>query len=162
MVVREDVDQEPRTVAQLESGALFGEEGMAHGQPRNVHVVARGSVTCMVFALGAPTIFAGCGATASQELDTATSAASALPGEITTALDISAYVERKIAVIAAHRTQYPIDLDMLPLTMLQEMLGHEYFVRAAWAYTLERDLLTYSIAAPMIRLNARRAERVAA
>lgn len=41
------------------------------------------------------------------------------------------YVDRKIAAIAAHRTQYPIAPDMLPLAMLQDMMGHEYFVRVA-------------------------------
>ena len=50
---------------------------------------------------------------------------------MTTAIDVSAHVDRKIAAIAAHRTQYPIDPTMLPLAMLEEMMGREYFVRVA-------------------------------
>src|SRR5215212_9596500 len=130
-VIREDADGAPRAVAQLGPGAFFGEEGLAHGRPRNAHVVALSSLTCLVFAPGEPTAFAGRGATASQDLDIASADAESLRCEVTTAIDISDYVERKIAAIAAHRTQYPIDPAMLPLAILQEMMGREYFVRVA-------------------------------
>jgi hypothetical protein len=43
-------------------------------------------------------------------------------------IDVRDYVARKIAAIAAHRTQFPIRPDMLPLAMLQDMMGREYFV----------------------------------
>jgi LmbE family N-acetylglucosaminyl deacetylase len=161
-VIREDADQVLHPVAQIGPGTFFGEEGLAHGQPRNAHVVAIDSVTCLVFAPGAPTAFAGRGSSASQDLDTAVAAAAALPSSVTTALDISAYVGQKLAAIAAHRTQYPIDPDMLPLAMLQEMLGHEYFVRVTPAHVLEYELLPRSIAVPMSRLSDRRADRVMA
>src|SRR5699024_2098037 len=106
-VLREDADQALHTVARMGPGAFFGEEGLAHSRPRNAHVVAVDSVTCLVFAPGVPTAFAGRGSTASQELDTAATAAAALPSVVTTALDISPYVTHKLAAIAAHRTQYP-------------------------------------------------------
>jgi LmbE family N-acetylglucosaminyl deacetylase len=130
-VIREDADGVLRAVAQLGPGAFFGEEGLAHERPRNAHVVAQNSVTCLVFAPGEPTAFAGRGATASQDLDIVIADAEALRSEVTAAIDVSAYVDRKIAAIAAHRTQYPIDPTMLPLAMLQEMMGREYFVRVA-------------------------------
>jgi hypothetical protein len=149
-----------RAVARLEPGAFFGEQGLAYGQPRNAHVVAVDSVTCLVFAPGAPTAFAGRGSSASQALDTAAAAPADLPSEVTTAVDVSAYVERKIAAIAAHRTQYPIDPGMLPLEILQEMLGHEYFVRVTPARELEDRLLTRGAAAAPIR-SARRSQGVA-
>jgi len=150
-VIREDADQVLRAVAPMGPGAFFGEEGLAHGRPRNAHVVAVDSVTCLVFAPGAPTAFAGRGATASQDLDTAAAAAAALPSAVSTVLDVSAYVAHKLAAIAAHRTQYPINPSMLPLAMFQEMLGHEYFVRVTPAHVLEHELLAYSTATPVIQ-----------
>jgi LmbE family N-acetylglucosaminyl deacetylase len=140
-VIREDDDGVLHAVARLGPGAFFGEEGLAHGQPRNAHVVALGSVTCLVFATGEPTAFAGRGAAANQDLDTTAAEIEALRCEVTTAIDVTPYVERKIAAIAAHRTQYPIAPGMLPLSMLQEMMGREYFVRVAPARQLETDLL---------------------
>jgi LmbE family N-acetylglucosaminyl deacetylase len=140
-VIREDDDGVLHPIARLGPGAFFGEEGLAHGQPRNAHVVALGSVTCLVFATGEPTAFAGRGTTANQELDATAAEIEALRCEVTTAIDVTLFVERKIAAIAAHRTQYPIAPGMLPLSMLQEMMGREYFVRVAPARQLETELL---------------------
>jgi hypothetical protein len=144
-VLREDADGVMHHVDQIEPGAFFGEEGLAHRKPRNAHVVAVTSTTCLVFAPGEPTAFAGRGATASQDLDTTAAGVETLHSEVTTAIDASAYVDRKIAAIAAHRTQYPIDPTMLPLAMLQEMMGHEYFVRVAPERELETELLAFSM-----------------
>jgi LmbE family N-acetylglucosaminyl deacetylase len=154
-VVREDADGGLRAVAQLGPGTFFGEEGLAYERPRNAHVVARGSVTCLVFAPAKPTAFAGRGASASLDLDTASVDAGVLDSEVTTAIDVSAYVERKIAAIAAHRTQYPISPTMLPLAMLQEMMGREYFVRVIPTRVLESELLIRSDSTPMITLGDR-------
>jgi hypothetical protein len=140
-VIREDDDGVLHPIARLGPGTFFGEEGLAHNQPRNAHVVALGSVTCLVFATGEPTAFAGRGTTANQELDATTAEIEALHCEVTTAIDVRLFVERKIAAIAAHRTQYPIAPGMLPLSMLQEMMGREYFVRIAPARQLETELL---------------------
>jgi LmbE family N-acetylglucosaminyl deacetylase len=161
-VIREDDDGVLHAVARLGPGAFFGEDGLAHGQPRNAHVVALGSVTCLVFAPGEPTAFAGRGADASQDLDTTAAEAETLRCEVTTAIDVSTYVERKIAAIAAHRTQYPIAPGMLPLEMLQEMMGREYFVRVAPAREFETELLPRGANAPVIRLNDRRPGRAVA
>jgi LmbE family N-acetylglucosaminyl deacetylase len=161
-VIREDADGVLHSVAQLGPGAFFGEEGLAHGQPRNAHVVALGSVTCLVFAPGQPTAFAGRGAAASQDLDTASADAEALRCEVTTTIDVTTYVDRKIAAIAAHRTQYPIDPMMLPLAMLQEMMGREYFVRVAPARELETELLARYESTPVIKLGDQRRMRAVA
>jgi len=161
-VIREDADGVPRSIAQLGPGAFFGEEGLAHRRPRNAHVVALGSMTCLVFARSEPTAFAGRGATASRILDIVIADAEALRCEVTTAIDVSAYVERKIAAIAAHRTQYPIDPTMLPLAMLQEMMGREYFVRVTPARELETELLIPSASTPLIKLGNQRRMRAVA
>jgi LmbE family N-acetylglucosaminyl deacetylase len=151
-VIREGADGVPRPVAQLDPGAFFGEEGLAHGRPRNAHVVALDSVTCLVFAPGEPTAFTGRGAAASRDLDIATVDVKTLHSEVTTAIDVSAYIDRKLAAIAAHRTQYPIDTAMLPLAMLQEMMGREYFVRVTSPHELETELLILGGATPIITL----------
>jgi hypothetical protein len=119
-------------------------------------------VTCLVFAPGQPTAFAGRGATASRDLDIANADAEALRCEVTTAIDVSAYIERKIAAIAAHRTQYPIDPAILRLAMLQEMMGREYFVRVAPARELETELLIPSESTPVIKLGDQRRVRAVA
>src|SRR5262245_45299762 len=161
-VIREDDDGVLNAVDALEPRTFFGEEGLAHGQPRNAHVVALGSVTCLVFATGEPTAFAGRGASANQDLDSITAEIEALHCEVTTIIDVSGYVDRKIAAIAAHRTQYPIAPGILPLEMLQEMMGREYFVRVAPARERETELLGKCEAEYAVQLGDRRGLQVAA
>ena len=117
--------------------------GVAHGHPRNVHVVAKDNVTCFVFAPGEPTAFAGRGEDARfTEADTGDSAFDAEATKATTCIDACAYVERKVAALAAHRTQYPFKPDMFPLPMLEEMFGNEYFVRIHPRMEMEADLFS--------------------
>ncbi len=151
-VIHEDDEGVLHPVARLEPGTFFGEEELADGKPRKAHVVADGSVTCLVFAPGVPTAFAGRGTNASPDLDTTTADVETLHSEVTTAIDVSAYVERKVAAIAAHRTQCPIVPNMLPLALFQEILGREYFVRVAPVRKLEDELFARNTSAPIIRL----------
>ena len=58
----------------------------------------------------------------------------------TTVVDVRAVVDRKVAALAAHRTQYPIEPDMFPTWLLEEMMGQEWFVRVQPAPQLETDL----------------------
>jgi hypothetical protein len=133
-VIQEDADGARRTLARLGPGEFFGELAIVHHKPRTAHIVAVEDVTCLVFAPGAPSAFAGRGADA-RLLDPGTTdglseehAAGAI-----VRVDVSAYVGQKIAAVAAHRTQYPIPTDMLPLPLLQELFGQEYFARASVA-----------------------------
>lgn len=160
-VMHEDDDGVLHKVARLEPGMFFGAEDPARQQPSDAHIVAQGSVTCLVFAPGAPTAFAGRGTNAGRDLDSTAGQPEAPHHEATTAIDVSAFVERKIAAIAAHRTQCPIAPGMLPLAMFQQILGCEYFVRVAPARELETSLLT-RLPAPVIRLHDRRPVSVAA
>jgi LmbE family N-acetylglucosaminyl deacetylase len=128
-VIREAEDGSMEALARLEAGAFFGEEGLAHHAPRNAHVVAAENVTCQVFSPAPPTAFLGRGEdahlgslTASQRQEEPTMGA-------TTRIDVSQYLPQTIAAIAAHRSQYAIEADMLPLSILQELMGWEYFVR---------------------------------
>jgi LmbE family N-acetylglucosaminyl deacetylase len=137
-VIQEDADGTQTTLARLGPGEFFGELAIVHQQPRIAHVVAVEGVTCLVLAPGAPSAFAGRGAQGQLFEASATDgmveeqAAGAL-----VRIDISTYVGQKIAAVAAHRTQYPIAADMLPLPLLQELFGQEYFVRVHPSQALE-------------------------
>lgn len=48
-----------------------------------------------------------------------------------TCIDVGPYLQHKIEAIAAHRSQFPIQPHMLPHTILQELMGQEYFVRVS-------------------------------
>jgi LmbE family N-acetylglucosaminyl deacetylase len=148
-VIQEDADGTQRTLAHLGAGEFFGELAIVHQRPRAAHVVAVEDVTCLVLAPGAPSAFAGRGAEA-QLLEART--ADGLVEEPTAgalvSVDISAYVGQKIAAVAAHRTQYPIAPDMLPLPLLQELFGTEYFVRVHLSQVLETNAWPQVVAQP--------------
>jgi LmbE family N-acetylglucosaminyl deacetylase len=128
-VVQEDADGARRTLARLGPGKFFGELAIVNQQPRAAHVVAVGDVTCLVLAPGAPSTFAGRGADARLlEAGTADGIVEEQSVGALVPVDVSAYVAQKIAALAAHRTQYPIAPDTLPLPLLQELFAREYFV----------------------------------
>jgi hypothetical protein len=99
------------------------------------------NVTCLVFAAAKPTAFTGRGDRARPEFELVREVAeeTARSGA-TTCIDVTAFVERKIRAIAGHRTQYPIEPDMFPLPMLQDMMGREYFVQVHPPRTLAAEL----------------------
>jgi LmbE family N-acetylglucosaminyl deacetylase len=129
-VADEPTPGELRTLRQLGPGEFFGELALVYERPRSAHVIAQDAVTCLVFSPGAPTPFAGRGPAASLT-DPVHVTRADWPGEPpTTAIDVSAHVDQKIRAIAAHRSQFPIEPELFPRSMLTEMLGREYFVRA--------------------------------
>jgi hypothetical protein len=118
------------TLARIGPGHFFGEDGLAYNRPRSAHVVALEHVTCLVFSPDRPTNFAGRGALAgpTESLTRSTEAGSLFPDE-TISLDVAEYVPQKVQAMAAHRTQFPLAPEILPLSILREIFGHEYFVR---------------------------------
>ena len=48
-------------------------------------------------------------------------------------MDISAYLDHKMAALAAHRTQFAIEPEMLSLAQVWQLLGQEYFEPASLA-----------------------------
>ncbi|HJZ45960.1 MAG TPA: PIG-L family deacetylase [Roseiflexaceae bacterium] len=140
--IQEDASGTLHPLGRLGPGMFFGELGIANRGPRSAHVVAQESMTCLVFSPGQPTLFAGRGTSADERLARVAGGLDEfLPTGATNCIDVNAYVERKIAAVAAHRSQYPIEPDMLPLPMLQEMIGREYFVRVLPKRELDSDLL---------------------
>lgn len=138
-VVREQADGAHRQLATVGPGAFFGEQGVAADQPRNAHVIATTTVTCLVLAADEPALYAGRGPDAALVGDGAPSPQSAEP-EATTRIDVRDHVDAKVAALAAYRSQFPIDPEMFPPALLAEMFGTEWFVRVLPPRTLETEL----------------------
>ena len=140
-----DVAEEPRlgevrTLRRLGPGEFFGELALVSERPRSAHVIALDTVTCLVLSPAPPAPFEPRG-TAPPTTDPRSSERSDWTGELpTTCIDVSAQVDRKVAAIAAQRSQFPIQPDLFPRSMLQEMLGREYFVRIRPPRELESEL----------------------
>jgi LmbE family N-acetylglucosaminyl deacetylase len=143
-VQREDMDGSLTTLKHIKPGEFFGEKELATGTPRQAHVVATENATCLVFSPSAPTAFAGRGAGAQHLGEEAESLEDAQGNTATTCINVSGYIKHKIRALSAHRTQYPIDPDMFPLPMLDEVFGREYFVRVY--PPIERETSLFSAA----------------
>ena len=122
------------------AGCFVGEDGLLSGRPRNAHVVARDDVTCLVFSPARPNRVEGRGAGAaiapprsiSTRLPWTTPPLAALMGTMADSfeIDVRSMLDRKVAALAAHRSQYALEPDLLPASMLERMLGTERFVVA--------------------------------
>lgn len=131
---------ERRAIRRCGAGEFFGEIAIAGQSERTAHVAAVDSVTCLVLSRQRPDLWAGRGsAEPSHDLTAANHRSRSLSGA-TTVIDVRPVVDRKIAAVAAHRTQYPIDPEMFPDWMLEEMMGFEHFVRVQPPPSLETDL----------------------
>ena len=110
-------------------GSFVGEEGLASGRPRNAHVIAREAVTCLVLSPQAPSWSAGRGAGVATTHTAASAPAAAV--EDCLMVNVRPALQHKVAALAAHRSQYALARDLLPLTILEPLLGTERFVVAA-------------------------------
>jgi cyclic nucleotide-binding protein len=138
-VVRETPEGGLSPLAVLGPGDFFGEEGLAYHRPRNAHVIARAGVTCLVFAPAAPTAFAGRGVEGQYTAQAVSSPSARL--RTVTCIDTAAYVQQKLAAIAAHRTQCPITPTMFPDSVVQALFAHEYFIRVVPRMGVETALV---------------------
>jgi len=120
--LREHPDGQVTHLQRMQAGDFFGELGLVAGE-RKAHVVARESLTCLVLSRTPVRPYAGrgVGATSAAELP------AAAPPSATCAVDVTSYLHRKLEALARHRTQYPIVPSMLPQSLLQTMLGTEFF-----------------------------------
>ncbi len=138
-IVQEDDGGERRLLRTMGPGQFFGELGLARTQTRSAHAIARDSVTCLVLSPGRPTDFAPRGGDALLPGFEGDASDSQTAGA-TTAIDVSRYIDKKVAAIAAHRSQFPIEPEMFPPDLLVAMMGREYFVRVHPPVELEGDL----------------------
>jgi LmbE family N-acetylglucosaminyl deacetylase len=137
-VRRDRPDGSVEVLRRMGPGEFLGELGVVEGV-RTASVVSLDSVTCLVFHPGKPTLFAGRGSDVHLP-----SFVEGLEGDgltATTEIDVSTQITAKVRAIAAHRSQFPIQPDMLPVEMLQELMGREYFVRVHPPMPRENDLL---------------------
>jgi LmbE family N-acetylglucosaminyl deacetylase len=122
--LREQPDGQVMYLRPMQAGDFFGERGLVAGK-RTRHVVARDSLTCLVLSRTPLSPYAGRGVGATSA--TGTPEADLPPG--TCAVDVTGYLHRKLRALARHRTQYPIVPSMLPHSLLESMLGTEFFRR---------------------------------
>jgi LmbE family N-acetylglucosaminyl deacetylase len=121
------------------AGCFVGEDGLASRRPRNAHVIAEDDVTCLVLAPEPPSRSAGRGAGASVAPTVPWAQPAAMRSrpdvEERLTVDVTTVLDRKVAALAAHRSQYAMDPGILPRSMLERLLGMEHFVVAAVANT---------------------------
>ena len=141
-VIREGGDGTHQVLAHLQPGAFFGQEGLVSRQTRHAHVIAEQNVTCLVLSPQAPTAFLGrgegahlSGSTGGEERDMEQVL------KDTTCIKVAPYLRHKVEAIAAHRSQFPIQPDLLPPAILQALLGQEYFVRVSLVSEVEPEFL---------------------
>jgi LmbE family N-acetylglucosaminyl deacetylase len=127
-VVREDAVGRRELVARLQPGQFFGEQGIARGRPRNAHVIAADGATCLVLMPRQPTLFEARGEGVPQ-VSGGTRASSRVDG-LGTAIRVGVedVLPAKLQALAAYRSQFPIQPDMLPASMLRDLFGVEYFL----------------------------------
>ena len=125
-------------LGRLKVGEFFGELGIANRRPRNADVIASTSLTCLVLSPAEPTKFAGRGEGARlvgtlPGAEASPSAVAGRPrrGPDMVSCDVSGQVMRKVQALSAYRSQLPLEPDMFPGFLLQEMFGHEHFVAAS-------------------------------
>lgn len=114
------------------AGCFVGEDGLATHRPRNAHVIAHDDVTCLVLAPTPPSRVGGRG----PDATVATAPPAERPAgtaviERGFSVDVTPTLDRKVAALAAHRSQYAMDPDLLPRSMLEGLLGTEHFVVAS-------------------------------
>ena len=126
-VIAEDGKGHSHHRADLTVGDFFGETGIASSAPRNAHVIAKDSVTCLAFSPGEPSNFLGRGQDASLVDAYEFKSADVETHSATHAIDVQDFIHEKISAVAAHHTQYPIEPDMFPEPMLKAIFGIEYF-----------------------------------
>jgi hypothetical protein len=94
-------------------------------------VIARDDVTCFVLAPRGRDLSAGCGAGVISSL--ASSGSELTPDSangIDFAIDVHPALDRKIAALVAHRSQYALDVELLPHQVLGPLLRTEHFTVA--------------------------------
>lgn len=132
-VVTEDERAGLNPRATLGAGCFVGEDGLATGGRRNSHVIAREDVTCLVLAPEPPSSSAGRGPGAAQgrrEAHRRGRPAADGVSSVQFSVDVRRVLDRKVAALSAHRSQYALDANMLPRSLLEGLLGTEHFTVA--------------------------------
>jgi LmbE family N-acetylglucosaminyl deacetylase len=115
----------------LGAGEFFGH------RHRSADVVATASLTCLVLSPAPPAKFAGRGqgarlaaALPGARANPPPAAGTARAGRGVVCCDVSGQVTRKVEALSAYRSQFPLEPDMFPEFLLQEIFGREHFAAA--------------------------------
>jgi LmbE family N-acetylglucosaminyl deacetylase len=108
---------------------------------RRASRATRTDLTCLEFspAESAPYLGRGAGADLTGPIPELALGQEAL-GEATTRIDVSVVIDRKIAAIAAYRSQFAFQPELIPTSLLLDLFGVEYFVRAHPPRVLETEI----------------------
>ena len=96
-------------------------------------MIARDDVTCLVLAPERPSTSAGRGARRRRRTGGVAAGRTARRTPTSSdcfTVDVTPTLDRKVAALAAHRSQYAMEADLLPRSMLERLLGTEHFVVA--------------------------------
>jgi LmbE family N-acetylglucosaminyl deacetylase len=129
--VVEDGDGGRRERATVGPGCFVGEEGLATGDARSAHVIASEDMTCLVLApcRSTPSEARGAGSRATTPA-VAESGQTAPTGPGCFTVDVTGALDRKVAALVAHRSQYALEPDLFPRPVLERLLGSEHFAVA--------------------------------
>lgn len=143
IVRHENEDGTHEKLNEIQAGGYFGEVGAATHSNRTASVIAKNSVTCLVFSPAERTNYAGRGVDAilEQHSDDDVTTDYSNVGDATHVIDIRKFISHKVASIASHRTQTPITPDIFPMQMFKQLFGYEYFVQAYPEIQLKTELL---------------------
>lgn len=128
-IVREGVDGRLRTIDTATLGAFVGQDGSGHQPaPQRPHDRPRRRA-CFVLAPGGRDLSAGrgIGAISSSAVPTQAGRSQFPSGVGEVAIDVSAALDRKIAALVSHRSQYALDAELLPRQVMAPLLGIEHF-----------------------------------
>jgi LmbE family N-acetylglucosaminyl deacetylase len=128
MIIHEDARGTRHPRQRLGPGEFFGAEAMARRSKQDASVVALDTVTCLVLSHQVSTAFAGRGEDAALggfTRDATDDDGAEHDGLVR--MDISAHLDHKVAALAAHRTQFAIEPEILPLAPVWQLLSQEYF-----------------------------------
>jgi len=126
--VRREVDGALSTVAEIGKGEFIGEIGLATGERRNAHCIASTDCSCFVLSRGTDSGWKPRGAGADLAVATDSDRACEVFADLT--YDVRHLVDAKVEALSRHQTQYPIQPDLFPRSMLEELLGTETFTEA--------------------------------
>lgn len=138
---REDEDGRVRVVDRSGPGEFIGEQGIASGRPRNAHVVALDDVTSLTFLPEGTSAVDRPGEPARSTHIRTLASGDQVDALVSTCIDVSEFVGHRLRATAAHRSQYPIDPEMFPEHIVQEMFGVEYFIQVLPERYLSASLL---------------------
>ncbi|HZC08129.1 MAG TPA: PIG-L family deacetylase [Ktedonobacterales bacterium] len=137
-IVAEDAQGLRRTLQTLGPGQFFGAEALASQRAHATSLVAVDTVTCLTLSNQTPTAFDGRGEDVRQGETPHDASEEERDGLIR--LDIASCLDRKVAALAAHRTQFAITPEMRALAPLWRLMGREYFMPVALGAALEADM----------------------